>query len=285
MASSSHEVPDRRHRMKEGFRQIWGQERIDLNNKDLASLKLCRCIESLHTQKGKVVEIGCGAGKFIRSLSSYLPSLECYAGDIDADAIDLAKSYGDGVSYSVFNAESLPYEDDFFDVVLMFDIVEHVENTEKLFDEVMRISKRGSTIHIFIPCEKEPLTIHWLLWRLRLGHDLKKKHAGHIQRFTKKEFIDKLEKKNFEIKKIEYSTYIIGQVIDMAYYILQEVRPFKEKVVRAHSSKDVTEDSGSLTGKLLKKLINLAFLVSYYESMFFRGGLFAQGLHVTCTKR
>jgi ubiquinone/menaquinone biosynthesis C-methylase UbiE len=267
------------------FKHVWGQGVIDLNRRDLSALKLKRCMDSLNAEKGIALEIGCGAGKFIRSYKTHAPSFDCYAGDIDEGSIELAKTFHDGVSYTVFNAESLPYEDGTFDVVMLFDIVEHVENTDKLLDEVMRVSRKGATIHIYVPCEKEPFTLHWLLWKIRLGHNLKKKHAGHIKRFTKKGFVDLVREKGFEIEGVEYSTYLIGQLIDIAYYLCQEFGPLKEKLLSAHASKDVREKKDSIIASVFKRLINVAFLVSYYESVMIRKAVLAQGIHLTCTKQ
>ncbi len=269
----------------EEYNHIWGQETINLRNKDLASLKLQRCMKSLHTKEGRALEIGCGAGTFIRSLKSYIPSLNCYGGDIDEDSIKLAETYDDNVLYAVFNGEKLPYKDGVFDVILLFDIIEHVENPYKLLDEIMRVSKQGSTVHIYVPCEKEPFTIHWLLWKIRLGHDLKKKHAGHIQRFSQKEFINKIKEKTFEIKKIEYSTYLLAQMVDILYYISHEFKLFKKSLQYAHATKNSNKKSEPIFIRVFKKIINFAFFISYTESLLFRQRFFAQGVHLTCTKR
>ncbi len=267
------------------YKHMWGQGTVNLGNKDLSSLKLQRCIKRVHVKKGKALEVGCGAGMFLRSIKSLSPSLDCYGGDIDEDSIKLAKSHDDNISYMVFNAEALPFNDNTFDVIFMFDIVEHVENTDNLLNEIVRISKIGSVIHIFIPCEKEPFTLFWILNRIKIGHELKKELAGHIRQFTKKEFIAKIQEKNLTITSIEYSTYIIGQLLDISYYALQKIRPLRESVLRAHSSSNVTGDSNqSMIIKIIKKIIGLAFLISYIESVLLKQSLFAQGVHLTCKK-
>jgi ubiquinone/menaquinone biosynthesis C-methylase UbiE len=266
------------------FKHVWGQGVIDLERRDLAALKLKRCMDSLKASAGSALEIGCGAGMFIRSFKAHAPAFDCHAGDIDEASIKLAKTFNDGVSYTVFNAESLPYEDGKFDVVMLFDIVEHVENIGKLLDEIMRVSRKGATIHIYVPCEKEPLTIHWLLWKLRIGHNLKKKHAGHIQRLTKKCFVDMVREKGFEIMGVEYSTYLIGQLIDIAYYACQEIVPLKKKLMNAHASKNISEGGDPILTSALKGVINVAFLISYLESVIIRRAALAQGVHLSCRK-
>lgn len=268
----------------QGYKHIWGQGIVDADKKDLSALKLRRCMQNLKIKSGNVLEIGCGAGRFVRSVKALRPRLNCYGCDIDEASINAAKSYKDGISYAVADADSLPYKKDFFDAVLMFDIVEHVEDTGKLLSEVLRVARKNAIIHIYVPCEGEPLTLHWLLWKIRLGHNLKKKHAGHVQRFTKKGFIDAINK-NFEIKNIQYSTYLIGQLIDILFYALQEIGPFKKKLLSAHVSKDAKNEKESIAKKIMKGIINLAFLISYSESRIFKMGLFAQGLHITCLKK
>jgi hypothetical protein len=123
-----------------------------------------------------------------------------------------------------------------------------------------------------------------LLWKLRTGHNLKKKHAGHIQRLTKNGFVEMVTSKGFQIKDIEYSTYLIGQLIDIAYYALQELPPLKEKLQNAHASKNVSDRKDSIVSSAFKAVINLAFLISYYESVIMRKAPLAQGLHLSCMK-
>jgi len=73
-----------------------------------------------------------------------------------------------------------------------------------------------------VPCEGQPLTLHWLLGRLGLGADLKERHAGHVQRFTHRGILDLLRKEGFLLEKVTYSMHPLGQVRDILTYLEQE---------------------------------------------------------------
>ncbi len=258
------------------YKHIWGQGTIDLKMKDLASLKLQRCIDSINLTEGNVLEIGSGAGRFIRSLKKYYPSLNCYGGDLDDDNIEFAKKLNDGVTYTAFNAESMPFEDEMFDAVMLFDVLEHVEKPDDLISEIMRILKKGGKVHFYVPCEKNSFMFYW---------KLKNKHAGHILRLNADEVIEMMKGSGFDIAKVEYSTYLIGQMIDIFYWSLIDVERFRMPLLMANIEKDTQHKDESIFRKVAKKLINLAYMTSYYESMVFSTSFMAQGLHLTCIKK
>ncbi|MBN1303069.1 MAG: class I SAM-dependent methyltransferase [Anaerolineales bacterium] len=275
--------------MTDEYKHIWGQGIIDPQNKDLASLKLNTCLKSIkanHAQtEGRVLEVGCGAGRFLRSLRRQLPQLEYHGCDLDETSIRMAKAYQDGIHYRMADAVSLPYEADQFDIVLLFDILEHVEDTDQFLGELQRVAKNGARLHMYVPCEGEPFTLYWLLYKLKIGHDLTKRHAGHVQRFTKKGVQAVVAAHGFEIIQKSYSTYWIGQFIDFVYYLLQDFDLVRGKLLSAHAAKDLQEDHPSLASNLLKALINTAFRISYYESIVFKSGQCAQGLHLTFSNK
>lgn len=271
------------------YKHIWGQGIIDYRNKDLAALKMRKCLESINVyypeKQGEVLEIGCGAGRFIRSLKAHLPHFHYSGCDIDAGSIRLAASYDDGISYQVADAVSLPYTDRMFDVIVLFDILEHVENTGHFMKEILKITRQGTLLHTYVPCEGEPHTLYWFLNKLKIGHNLTRKHAGHINRFTKKEIIELFKAYNFKVLDISYSTYLLGQFIDLTYYAMQEIGLIRETLLTAHAAKDVDEEQSPFISRLFKKIINKAFHISYLESVSCKNGKLAQGLHLTCIRR
>lgn len=64
--------------------------------------------------------------------------------------VDLTKKYGAEV---VHNLEKFPYpfKNNEFDEILMDNVLEHLENTMKVMEELHRISKPGATIKIIVP--------------------------------------------------------------------------------------------------------------------------------------
>lgn len=88
------------------------------------------CLKYKKILKGKILDIGCSKE---RSLEKELPKEVKYIGlDIVPEAdiqIDLEKT------------ERLPFGDNFFDVVVCTDVLEHLDNLHNVLTEIIRMSK------------------------------------------------------------------------------------------------------------------------------------------------
>ena len=92
----------------------------------------------------RVLDVGCAFGYFLKLCADY--RLETYGLDISEYAIEKAKLYLHDVN------EGLQiFQDEFFDFVTMFDIIEHVKSPCDLLMEVHRVLKRGAKIVITTP--------------------------------------------------------------------------------------------------------------------------------------
>lgn len=87
----------------------------------------------------KILEIGCGIGTVVYELKSQ--GYDVIGIDISQEAIIYGlKKYGD-IHLEAQAAEALPYEDESFDVVLSFDLFEHIAQVDKHISEVYRVLK------------------------------------------------------------------------------------------------------------------------------------------------
>ncbi|HOV88838.1 MAG TPA: class I SAM-dependent methyltransferase [Candidatus Paceibacterota bacterium] len=97
-----------------------------------------------HIQSNKrVLDLGCGTG--YGSYLCFQAQNEVYSLDISEKAINYAKEYYPGPHYFVNSAEQLPFEDGFFDAVIAYEIIEHVEHPDKVIKEIHRVLKKMAT--------------------------------------------------------------------------------------------------------------------------------------------
>ena len=135
----------------------------------------------------KVLEIGCGIGSVVFELSKQ--GYDISGTDISGEAIAYGlKKYGD-ICLEVQAAETLPYKDESFHVLLSFDLFEHIAQIDRHVSEVRRVLRSGGSYLFQIPNKYsnaifETLWTKSLQWRryhpsLHLPRQLRRRFAKH----------------------------------------------------------------------------------------------------------
>jgi SAM-dependent methyltransferase len=127
--------------------QIWtpGLERrldllrryVDLNNK-------------------RILDIGCGVGAFVRRLREF--SAEVYGTDIDRESVVRGTEAVPNLGLAV--GEYMPFKDATFDVILLHEVLEHVDNDVETLKEARRLLAPGGKVVIFCPNRLYPFETH-----------------------------------------------------------------------------------------------------------------------------
>jgi ubiquinone/menaquinone biosynthesis C-methylase UbiE len=118
---------------------------------------------------GSALEIGCGTGFFLLNLKQAGVLDEAHATDLSpgmvAAAIRNGNTLGFAVEGRVADAESIPYDDATFDLVVGHAVLHHIPDVELAFREVLRVLKPGGRF-VFAG---EPTTVgDW--YARKLGH-------------------------------------------------------------------------------------------------------------------
>ncbi len=89
----------------------------------------------------RILEIGCGIGSVVAELTTQ--GYDITGTDISREAIAYGlKKYGD-IKLQVQAAEMLEFEDETFDIVLSFDLFEHIAQVDRHVSEVFRVLHAG----------------------------------------------------------------------------------------------------------------------------------------------
>ncbi len=187
--------------------------------------RLRSLVHTIHLQKGKLLDIGCGGGMLTESLPYYYPNVEIFGCDVSATAISYAQKLGSGnISYGVIKNKKLPYKDNSFEVCICFDVLEHIPDVDFFLKEVKRVLKKDGQFFIIVPCEGERFTFSWLLQRMRIGQNLTLRYLGHIHpEFTHKKVEDILKKHKFIIQKKQYSEHVFYQFMLFSLVFLPKI--------------------------------------------------------------
>ena len=113
---------------------------------DLQILTIFRDIKkTIPNFKGDVLDVGCGQSPYKFLLDD---SQTKYFG---VDIVDAEKFDYNNTDITPFNGEDIPFEDEKFDGLICTEVLEHVQNYQKLIDEMHRVMKRGGQGFITIP--------------------------------------------------------------------------------------------------------------------------------------
>src|SRR5438132_11990983 len=66
---------------------VEGRGELRTGTRDLAALRLERCLQAISGVSGRLLEIGCGAGRYTRAFWRYGPDLEVHGCDISHIAL------------------------------------------------------------------------------------------------------------------------------------------------------------------------------------------------------
>ena len=90
----------------------------------------------------RVLEIGCGTGNYISAIYNEI-KCPCYGIDPSIGMIDEAKRANEEINFSVGYAEALKFDNHFFSTVFSVDVIHHVTDHNKYFQEAFRVLKPG----------------------------------------------------------------------------------------------------------------------------------------------
>jgi len=96
----------------------------------------------------RVLELGCGGFDKLKRINGINPLAQLYGCDVG-----LQPDVPPYVHFSSVNLdkEPLPYEDDFFDVVIMIHVLEHLSNHANAAREAKRVLKKGGLFYVEAP--------------------------------------------------------------------------------------------------------------------------------------
>ncbi|MCK4352482.1 class I SAM-dependent methyltransferase [candidate division WOR-3 bacterium] len=118
--------------------------------------------------KGKIIDVGCGTGDFLRLLKNKYPScLEIFGSDISDASIERCKNIipdGKFIQSDIFH---LNFKDKYFDVVICMELLEHIEFPHDALKELTRICKTNGYAILTVPNgEIDTFEGHLNFWNL-----------------------------------------------------------------------------------------------------------------------
>ena len=126
---------------------LWGRESVSPGEHSIAGFRLRELLVHLPV-RGRALEVGCGAGRFVCALADLRPELALVGTDLSRAALDALRARGTRVEARHAGPDEIPAEDGEFDAVLALDVLEHVDDPERMLREVHRVLAPGGVFHL-----------------------------------------------------------------------------------------------------------------------------------------
>lgn len=213
--------------------------------------------DELIKSKGKILDIGCGAGDYTGIIKQCAPKLKVYGVDISKEAVKRARKDFANIKFSVGSAYKLPFPARFFDVVVMKCVLEHLEDTAKALAEVRRVLVPGGLFYSITPLEGDKFV-------LSSSKRLSWKFQGHFQRFSRTSILSMLKKNSFTVERYYFWGFLLCQVTSFVYYLLLNTFNLPPHFsVISH----ISEGDPTIKKRLLSYLRNVVSLLLNIESL------------------
>lgn len=154
----------------------------------------------------KILEVGCGTGNvssFLAQKGYDVTGCEYYEEALALGWPGFRKVHGD--------ASDLPFQDGSFDVVGLFDVIEHIEDDNRPLREAFRVLRQGGKAVVTVPAREE-------IW------SSVDEHAFHKRRYSRERLAASMRNAHFVPCSIEY--------MFMALYLPMKMLRMREADIR-----------------------------------------------------
>ena len=109
----------------------------------------------------RILDVGCGMGMYVARFRQFSDAV--FGVDVDPDKIAKASEWLPNLQVSP--AETLPFEDQSFDMVFLNEVIEHVDDDREAIREAHRVLAPGGRIVIYAPNRWYPFETHGFYFR------------------------------------------------------------------------------------------------------------------------
>ena len=160
-----------------GERVVPGQVNDDLWSEHLARYAFAR----QYAAGRKVLDAGCGTGYGSSELAGVASMVVGF--DVAPEAISYASSHFAAARFTVSSASSMPFRQEAFDLVVAFEVIEHLEDQREFIQECARVLKPGGLMIV-----SSPNRLYYAESRAKTGPN-----PFHTHEFEAAEFVAELQ--------------------------------------------------------------------------------------------
>lgn len=216
----------------------------------------------------KLLDVGCGPGT-IGNIGLYHElerNYQIYGIDPDKKNISLIqKRYPQGI-FKIGRAEKIPYDNNFFDAVVIRHVLEHVENPGKTMAEINRISKHGASVNLAVPHPNLENLIS------RITPDYVGKGHHHQRIFSRKSLISLLTRNGYiisDVRNDKWPLFIIVTVMSLIAAVTGKIRMEEQSgIFLVNQGNYLNHKNNYILYLYIYKLLNLLNSILFFLNYF-----------------
>lgn len=145
---------------------------------------------------GRALDIGAAAG----GNTKVLERAGWAATALEYSDAGVALARENGLDVVQGDARDLPFDDDHFDLVVAYDVLEHIEQDDEVVSQIARVSRPGGRVLIAVPADP----------RLWSSHD---DAVAHVRRYTRDGLVGLFDDDRFTIDSVKSWNVLLRPVV------------------------------------------------------------------------
>ncbi|HSQ67043.1 MAG TPA: class I SAM-dependent methyltransferase [Polyangiaceae bacterium] len=236
----------------------WGAEAVDPKERSLPGLKVSFLLRHA-PRTGRVLEIGSGDGKLLRTLAEHSSALDLVGCDVRPP-----RTPADGYAFELIDGTLPRHMDGAFDTVLLFDVLEHVPDPAATLGDAARVLRPGGKLIAFVPVEGE-LVSAYTFFRAVLGKNVYVETKEHVQAFTHAR-LRALVEARFTVDDWAYAYHALGQTMDAGFFGAQKLGKLREMWWNDNTFYNAQKKHAGGAAGVMNRLLRVGNLMAWAES-------------------
>lgn len=190
-------------------------------------LELVQMVDEPVDKAMNILDIGCGCGAMLGRIKGIYPSASVHGIELVPEAADIAKHMGDVICADAESVE-FPWQEEYFDYVIMGDVLEHLREPDIVLQKVYKCLKKNGHIIVSMPNMKH----YSVMLPLLVSDVFPYSDAGildttHLKMYTNTEIQRLIMRNGYAIEQLMYT--MVGKPNEQEEKLIEQLTALMQK--------------------------------------------------------
>lgn len=124
-----------------------------VRNEELVVVQELLC-DTEFSKETTILDIGCGTGNYTNIIEK-ITNAKVYGLDASEGMLEKAKIKNSNITFVLGDACSLPFEENYFSLIYMTDVIHHIPDIDKMHSEISRVLKKNGKLCIITQSHRQ----------------------------------------------------------------------------------------------------------------------------------